>query len=153
MSDERLAARIKARNKASKLANELYLQLKPIFVPFVGKKILTATGSLIAKVKLLIPDLTDTPSVRICPSGRNSLSWTVYVSETDHRGNIYEEVNVYIGQLKDGILTKLNQHETLQYRTDYTEEEITSKRKDCAILKKAFEDAQSDLFPFGEYDR
>jgi hypothetical protein len=52
----RLAARVRAVNRANDRANELHPELISIIRPFLGSKVTKADGSLTAKVQKALPD-------------------------------------------------------------------------------------------------
>lgn len=149
---DKLQAKVRAVNRANKEAIDLYNILVPIIAPFVGEKVELKGGGLTAKVKTLLPDFPCTPQLHIHRHISNySLAWTVKTGElVGTYGWIFHEVTVYVGDLKDGVLTKIIIPSNR--RTDYTEEEVKKNREKLNNVEKAMRAAQSALYPFGEYD-
>lgn len=63
---------------------------------------------------------------------------------------MYHEVTVYVGTLDGGVLKDIT---PANFRTDYTPEEVEANRERYKAAKKAADEAQFYLYPFGEYDR
>ena len=155
-----LNARVHGRNKANRLAIELYKELSNFFASLVGCKILKADGSLLKKhdeaVKQLLGKYKNYERVSVYRSNSTySLVWVVkvwdmYQRTYSERAN-YEETTVYVGELNGDVLTKLSN--APQYRFDYSADEIREKREKYKALAKLADDAKSELFPFDEYDR
>jgi len=157
-----LEARVRAVNATNAAANEIYAPLVAAFEPFVGQKILKADGhSFLQKVAKAVPEFVhrrgEAPywsSMSYCRlRGDYSLVWECKACENilnDH-GCTYHATSVYIGELQNGVLTKiLPQH---VYRTDYSVAEIIRLRAEYEVAKKIHDEAKSALNPFGEYDR
>jgi hypothetical protein len=150
---ERLKAKVVAVNKANKYAKELYEMLVPVFQPFVGQKIIKDTGGLYNKVEKALPVLPNTHEVRVYrQSGGYSLAYTIQVNESvPDYGAIYHEVTVYLGNLRNGILTKLDDRKP-EGREDWTAEEVQAGREKIVTAREALRDAESAIYPFKEYD-
>lgn len=155
-----LAAKVAARNKAHAYAREIYPILAEYFRPFVGQKILKADGTLLKKIAdglPVLPDSSHLHQVYQTTGHGYSLSWVIRACESfkdDSRGYQscdYYDRYCYVGDLRDGVLKAISNPP--EYRTDYTEEEVLSKREAYRAAKKAFDEAQSALGDFGEYDR
>jgi hypothetical protein len=156
----KLAIRVRGVNKANARANKLYDELIPIFKPLVGKPLFKVTGGLFEKYKKLVPDF---PYGHGLPqiyrnSSNYSLSYTVKTWEAEPSNipghsdiGYYHETTVYIGDLQNGVLTKL--YDPPNFKTDYNAADIAAKREAYQKAKEAADKAQSALFPFGEYDR
>ena len=153
MSDNATKAKVKAVNKAHAYAAKLHEQLTPIFAPLVGQN-LFKIGGLLAKYQKLLPELPSTPSLFVHRHLSDySLGWTVKTSEDieGQSGCLYYETTVSIGELSHGVLTKLTPYQP--GRTDWTLKEIEDKRETLRAAEKAYNDARSALYPFGErYD-
>ena len=63
---------------------------------------------------------------------------------------LYYETTVYIGDIQNGVLTKIGS--PYKGRMDYTPEEITKKREELKQAEAAFNTARSNLYPFNERD-
>lgn len=148
----KLAAKVKSLNACNVEAMKWHSVLVEIFRPLVGKPILKADGSLLAKYKALLPEFPCSPSFHVWRHSSNySLAWTVRVgvSEAEHTWS-FSDVTVYIGDLNGAVLADLKP--SPQFRTDYTVLEVELLRIDFKKKQDAFENARSALYPFGEYD-
>jgi hypothetical protein len=148
----RLAAKVKAQNRANQFANELYPKLVKVFEPFIGQKVLKADGTVLAKIQSQFPELPSTPGLHVYPGHSNySLRWIVRTSEQESDYTcLYAESTLYVGDMKNAILASL--YPPVHYRTDYTVEEIESLREAYVLAKRAADNAFSALHPFGEND-
>jgi hypothetical protein len=147
-----LAAKVKATNKANAYAMEIYDKLAAVFAPLVGQKIEKADGSLLAKVQKLLPEFISGVPMHVYRYNSNySLMYVVKTCESipPHTCTYYE-ASCYVGEMRDGVLTKLCNRP--QLRTDYTVDEIKAARKAYAEAQKLADDAKGKLHPFGEYD-
>lgn len=154
---EVLAARVRIVNRAHETANQLARVLKERFAPLVGKKIEKAGGQILEKYKGLLPEFPHDHNLMVYKHTSNySLAWTVKTSETVPMVGVghayYYEVTFYVGDLQGDTLKNIATHET-NFRTDFTAEEVEKNREAFKVAQKAFEDARSALYPFGEYDR
>jgi hypothetical protein len=154
---EVLAARVRIVNRAHTVANELAAVLKQRFAPLVGKKVEKAGGQILEKYKNLLPEMPNDHNLMVYKHASNySLAWTVKASETvpvqGHGHAYYYEVTFYVGDMQGDVLTGITKHETA-FRTDWTVEEVLGNREAFKVAQKAFEEARSALYPFGEYDR
>jgi hypothetical protein len=146
-----LPAQIRAVNNAHNYANQLFPILREVFAPLVGTKILKATGELTEKVKKNIPVLPNSVPLLVYRH-TSEYSLVYYVKTCEHIPEfscVYHEVPVFIGDLRDGILVKLNDN-FQNYRSDFTEKEILEKRENFREAEKKFNEARSALYPFGE---
>jgi hypothetical protein len=152
MDNEKLAALVAAENKVVSYQQQLYPQLAAMFGPLVGKQIVKGDGTLLAKYKALLPELPSSPSLNVFYVKDNfSLRWTVKVSEpVPPNGCVYREVSLYVGSLRDGVLTEIA--DPPQDRSDFTVEEILRKRADVEAADEALRGAKAALCPFGMYD-
>lgn len=151
--NERIKARVKARNNVNAEANRLYEVLVAIFAPLVGKTIFKQDGSLTAKCAKLLPELPGENALTVYgSSSKYSLAWCVKTCESvPPHGCCYEEAMVYVGDLTGKTLKKLCDPTNL--RTDYTVGELEEKRRVYKEKKEEAGNARSALHPFGEYDR
>jgi hypothetical protein len=150
--NERLAAKVKATNNAHRYAMELHNKLAPIFADLVGHKLTKQDGSLMAKFEKLLPEFPCTSALHVY-RGRSdySLYWMVKTCEVVNGTATYYEIGCYVGELRDGVLTKICNRPEL--RTDYTVEEVEANRKAYEEAAKVADEAKGKLYPFGEYDR
>lgn len=154
---EVLAARVRIVNRAHQLANEYARVLKERFAPLVGKKVEKQGGQILEKYKNLLPEFPRDHNTMVYKHASNySLAWTVKTSETVPMVGVghayYYEVTFYVGDLAGDVLKNIAVHET-NFRTDYTVAEVEANREAFKVAQKAFEEARSALYPFGEYDR
>lgn len=154
---EVLAARVRIVNRAHETANALARVLRERFAPLVGKKIEKAGGQILEKYKGLLPEMPHDHNLMVYKHASNySLAWTVKTSETVPMVGVghayYYEVTFYVGDLAGDTLKNIATHET-NFRTDFTAAEVEANREAFKVAQKAFEDARSALYPFGEYDR
>lgn len=150
----RLTARVKARNLANKMANELSRKYAEAFAPFIGKQIDKVDGDFLEKVKKIVPADPNVPGVSTYRNKtRYDLVFYVKVCvNVEGEGTcVYEEQSMYIGKLDGQVLTALTPRPDRP--TDYSVEKVLALRKAYEAAKNAASEAESALFPFGEYDR
>lgn len=149
MNTSQLQARITATNRANAKANELWHTLATAFQPLVGKKILKQDGNLLAKYENLLPGFPYNASLHVYRYGSPyTLAWTVKACEVVGGIAHYVDVTVYVGDLSNGVLTKLTpKHER---RENYTLEEVLAAQARAQAAREAYEEAKSACFPFGE---
>jgi hypothetical protein len=165
-----LEARIKARNRVNKRANELQPELVEIFRPYVGKKVTTQHG-LVHKLKPVIDKLRDRERGGEFSNGKGFDLWRRYggsyaidyeikcsepIRGSEREGGgctvTYAEATVRVGLLEGDTLKSLSE-EPPNYKSDYTEEEIREKRALADKLREEARRAETDLCPFGWFDQ
>lgn len=149
-----LEARVRGVNAANDYANKLYPRLLSIFANFVGEKIEKVDGDLLLKVKKGVDSLglENTPKLHVYRHRSNySLAYTVKTCEVVDGGAYYHETTVYVGDMSNGVLTKILPAPA--FKTDYKAVDVAAARLVYDLACKAASEAQSALFPFGEYDR
>ena len=149
-----LEARVKGVNAANAFANELYPRLVSVFGSFIGEKITKVDGDLMQKVVKGIESLAFPNTVKISVYRYRSDYSIVYVVKTCEQVDgiaYYHESSVYVGEMSNGVLTKLCNPPAL--KTDYNADVVAGLRVKHEAAKKAASEAESALFPFGEYDR
>lgn len=151
--DEQLAARIKARNRAGEIANELFPQFVAIFKPLVGQKVCKVDGSFLKKIVEQLPsrDYPDTaPTVMYYRNNSEyTVSFTIKTCASNGQGGCaYEEVGVYVADLSNGVVGD-KEYDPPAYRTDYTAAEIKRLRIVYKEKREQADQAFSDLHPFG----
>jgi hypothetical protein len=171
---ERLNAKVRAYNKVNARAKELQGELLAIFRPFVGKKILTNSG-FVAKLKPQWDALRERErgpnhqGFQLYPGSTSySLTFTLKAWEPyqgEQHGGAYAEATIHVGELGRGgsllggdyrdlpadHLAKLHT-EPLKLRTDYNADEVRDLRIEAKKLEERAREAQSALYPFGQYD-
>ena len=154
--EAKLAAKVKAVNRAHAYVPELYGNLVEVFRPYVGQKIIKADGSLLAKINSQLPVLPLMGHALSVYRHRSdySLAWTIKTCEsTGDYGCLYYEATVYVGDLIGGVLSQLADAPLpVNYRTDYTVEEIAANREAVKVAEQAYNDAKGKLYIFGEYE-
>ena len=147
-----LKAKVEAVNLANQYANELCPKLVEVCKPFVGKKVVTQTGELVAKLWKDIDEmgLPHTSRISVYRTSSNySLTFVVKTCFSDNGVCEYHESPVYVGNIDKGILT-LVRDDSPNYRTDYNAEQVELRRKEYRIARDAAGEALSQLYPFGE---
>ncbi len=149
-----LAAKVAAVNAANAYANELRPLLVAALAPFMGCKVEKVDGGLLNKVVAALPFMPSTVSLSVYRHRSNySLAWTVKTCELyGEHSCIYHETTVYVCDMENGVAKPLT-GTVGTLRTDYTEAEIFELRKLASAAREAARNAESALFPFGEYDR
>lgn len=144
-----LKLKVEAVNKAGEIANRLYDDMVAMFTPLVGQKIFKADGSFMAKIAKNLPTMPNTPD--ICIYNHNSeysLAWSVSVTVWNDNGSERQDETVYIGNIRNGVLTGTIQKHVR--RTDRTVEEVEFGRRKVAELKDALAEAKRFIRDFGE---
>lgn len=154
MTNETLAAKVRAVNTANAYANMLFVKLKKFFTPYVGKEILLNDGGLRASIKKDFEPLPNTDGISVYRHTSDySLAYTVKTCESIEGGClcVYHETTVYVGKVDGKVLESLEA--SFEAKCDYTAADVEAKRQALRAAQKALSDAQSALYPFGEYDR
>lgn len=156
--DCKLSAKVAARNNANRIAWELAPKLFEVLAPFVGQKVILATGGKSAKLKAALAAFCQSTvpvSIWIDQGHGYSLVLRVKTCESGPRSCAYMEASIYLGELNCGVLTKLfEMPEARHYRTDYTPEEVRALREDWKAKRDAASAARSlwEVPEFGEHD-
>lgn len=152
-----LEARVRAFNRAGRLANELFPRLVAHFQPFLGKKVALKESGLSKQAKEGMPDLPEVPefqfrSLMVVADG-SSLHFRVKVLEADQRGRtFYGEVHVDLGRLDRKTGKLLDLLPGVPAREDYSAEEVAATRQAVRAAEQALSALKSGLYPFGEFD-
>lgn len=156
-----LAAKVAAVNRASAEANRLAPLIVQALAPYVGQKVLKADGTFLQKVKEALPfrptfaTTGNRLNVYLDLGRRYSVRLEVQASENHKciRGDTgYQtgKVSLYLFELSNGVLGKAYNFGPL--RTDYTESEVSTTRKNLSEAKSKVSDLLSRLYYFGEYE-
>jgi hypothetical protein len=134
-----LAAKVSARNKVNKLANDSYPKIIEALKPFLGQKILKVNGTLMEKVAKVLPKIDCYRAYYTCGAGYSlKVEITEFETSPDRFGDgsiaHYQETSLYLGDLTTGVLTKL--YDAPNHRTDFTEEEIIQTREKIKEFKE-----------------
>ena len=149
-----LEAKVTAANKTRTCAKAVFHLLAPIFLPFVGQKILKKEGGLLKKLYDMVEqlNLSSEQSLSIYRySSSYSLAWTVQSCVIDEKGHArYDSVTVYIGKLDHGTLVEMEKPPS--FKTDFTVEQVLKGREELKKAKELVSKAEEKIYPFGEYD-
>lgn len=151
--NEKLAARVTAKNRANKLAMDIHDKLAPIFAQYVGKKVETSTGSLVAKLNKEVDAAIAEIKKENCKIFRSQSRYSIcYVVQTwENVGSCYyAETYIYLGETSNGILSKILAKNEL--KTDYSVDQILKAREEIRKARTILQNAESNLCGFGEYD-
>ena len=151
-----LSARVELVNQVRNLANNVvYPRFREAFTPFMGAKIYKADGSLVAKAKATANDLMGKIETRGISIYRYPSPYSlVYVIKGSTQvGHIayYHEESVYLAEIEKGVMTKW--YDPPAFPCDFSVDSVLAAREALKAAKEALSKAESDLFPFGEYDR
>jgi hypothetical protein len=150
--NENLKAKVIAVNRVNAAVQLIHPIFIEKFIPFIGQKIFKANGeTLLEKVKKVVPEFSTPTSLQLYQShSKFTLCWVVKTSEKNSEFCcLYHEQLMYIGEIKDGVLTKLVDPIT-KLRTDYTVEEIEHKQETARKYKDLYEQARDECYPFNE---
>ena len=149
MRVDEIEANVKAYNRVAEVAQYLQTELKAIFAEYVGQKVIKADGSLLASIQKKLSNLSKIQKVTIYQyRSHYSLVWVVKTSEPrPWLGCIclYREISVYVGDLTDGVLTRLCDNMAIK---TWTVEEVKEKLSARNEAQRALNDANSALGPF-----
>lgn len=148
----KLAARVKAYNRAAEVAADLFPKMRAALEPWVGRQVIKADGELLKKFGESLPELPSGVGIRAYRTSSNfSLAWTIDTWETGEEFTVYEGMTIYVGNLRDGILESL--YDKWDRPPVQTVEDVLTKRAAFKEVEKAYSAAKSALHPFGEHDR
>ncbi len=151
--NDKVSAKVNAVNKANAYANDIHGQLVEAFQPFVGTKVLKADGTLTAKVEKMLPAFPHTSALSVYRNRSDyTLTYVVKVCEPIGDGGscLYHEVSVYVGDVRDGVLTAVAEPVN-DRRTNYTVENASLAMEMVRVAEKALSDAKSALYPFDNF--
>lgn len=148
-----LAAKVAARNAVNRFANEWYARAAEALKPFIGQKICKVDGTLLKKLKEALLEL---PNKGFEMSGwysadRYSLKAYLKACECTNGIANYADTTLYLGDLTDGVLTRL--YDAPNFKADYTEEFITQTREEIKKAETMMNQAKSKLGDFGMWDQ
>ena len=149
-----LAAKIAARNRCNKAANELYPRLAEIFPTIGRKKVVKVDGELVAGVIAALRGVLDVPECHIYRSRSDySLLWCVKCSENivGQSGCVYQEASVYVASLSGQICEKI--YEWTDLKTDYNLDDLVAKIDAAELAREEYDRVKGLTFPFSEYVR
>jgi len=163
MTDKRkLEMRIRGRNLANRIGNEIYPMLREVIEPLVGENIRKQTGGLFKKYETPIKEVEarfpSHPKLQMIHMNglEYNISWHVKCCETfcedgkDYGVAIYSEATVYVANIRDGIVTELCP--APEFKDDYDVDTVIAARQAFKEAEEAYNEARSALHPFGERD-
>lgn len=150
MMNNKLKAKIQARNLVNAEHNRLLPILAEAFEPYIGEKVIKTDGTLLEKFKRFTP----VPSSKLLScykmQSNYSLGFVIRACVSNGECSIYDEVIVYVGELNGQVLKNLIFSKALP--TDFTEQTVLQARETVKKLKEALSQADTQLCGFGEYD-
>lgn len=158
----KLEIRVRGENTASRIANEIFPVLAEFFSEYVGESIRKQSGGLFKKIEDKLKEIeSQFPSDPILQMiVRNGLEYSVsylvkccetYTEEGRECGEaIYSEKVVYVADLQGGVVSRI--YDPPEFRTNHSVDTVIKARKKFKEAEKAFNEARSALFPFGERD-
>lgn len=154
--NNKLAAKIIARNYVNCLANDLLPEILEAVRPFVGQKVIRKTGGMSGKLDAALGTFRYSAITNIWFNvGTEHLKVTFKTRQVIVDGNggcVYAEQAVTFAGLEDGNGVLKELYPTEPFRTDFTVEEIETARKRLRIARNAAYAAELKLGGFGEYD-
>lgn len=151
----RLECKVKARNEANHIANQLGPMLIEALKPLVGQKILNQGGMLSAKAKAILEKASGSlrDSFYFHSNNTYSLYVTVKTSASNADGCSYAEQSIRLGDIDAHSfnLAKLADPVT-DWRDDWTVEEVREIRAELRKAQDATNACKSRLGDFGEHD-
>jgi hypothetical protein len=157
MNNPRLVARVNAKNRANAIAHRIEREIREIFRPYIGKKVLLNGGGLIAPLRKQL-DQYDWPQQKEYRFYRNNLKYTfsfeVSVSEPIHgdTGIFTARAYVAVGSLDGENTLESISPETGLPPQQYTAEEIEQLRIDARKKEGELNKIKNKFACFGEYD-
>lgn len=150
MNKNELKAKVQALNKTLEVSRIVQKELLAIFAEHVGCKICRIDGSLLRAVQAKIPEFKNFGSnVQVYKYYSNyTLQWVVKVCQQveGECHSVYKELTVYVGDIQDGVFTKLAAPaELLEY---FTVEQVEYLMEEKEKAEKALAEANSALHLF-----
>ncbi len=132
MQTPELAAKIAAKNRVNAAIKEKAPQIFAAIQPFLGKKVVLASGSMSAKFKEVLEPFLGWKEAEKLQIYTHSLGYSValcFKTSENIEGRsscIYQESTVYFADLKDGVLTSFYPFAPENFKSDYCLDEITA---------------------------
>lgn len=137
-----LAAKIAAKNRVNAAIKEKAPQIFKAIEPFLGKKVVLASGLMSVKLKEVLQPFLDRKEGENLQIYTNSLSYSlslIFKTSENVEGKqwcIYQESSVYFADIKDGVLASFYPFKVEDFRSNYELNEILAT---LAELKAAEE--------------
>lgn len=154
-----LEARVALVNSVNAEIMRVCAITRRLFTPLVGQKIEKVDGQLFSKFAHLSPENIygdfhsyEKNKFSIYRSRNDyALRWIIRSSESYKARNsemaTYYEDGFYVGDLRDGVLTNVEQS-PLVLKTNYTVEGVSEQRNFIADLESKLNDAKRSIGPF-----
>lgn len=146
-----LIARVNGVNLANHCANVYGPEIVKVFQKYLGEKIEKVDGKLLSKIQKEVDDLPKSEATIYRYGSDYNLIYCFKTCTTVNGHAYYHETSVYIGEIRNGVLTKINN--LPHFKTDYRAEDVHAAREKYQKAKQVADAALNDLYPFGEYDR
>lgn len=139
MNPTKLRLKIKAQNELAKNLNQIVPRLLAAIAPFVGEKIVLASGEFSKKFKTAVSGICGhTPAVMSYLSKSNySVRVVVRASTWENDDNASAEDSYTICELENGAIKKITTMEPL--KDDWDFDFVQGKRAEAEAAKKEFE--------------
>lgn len=154
---DNIHAKVQGINLLHARVKSIWGELIARFRPFVGQELDTAEGEFKKKVRNALEGFNwNLPKTQIYRYP--DTAHLVYHVQTDVSRDgisVYSGFYMYLGDMKNGVLTRLNEtpfevNTTDELRSDYTVEEIRELIQKVQQKKKELNKAYSNLSPFSE---
>lgn len=147
--DQKLTLQVQAVNMANAEARRIAPLLLAAIQPFIGKKIFTVNGDVLARVEAALkPCFPTVLNTLRCWRFRSNYS-LVYVVCADALGystSVRHEVSVYVADVQDGVAVRA--YDLRHYSAEYKKESILALIKKYERAKAALDEAREHLGPF-----
>lgn len=155
----KLENKVQARNLCNIATNRLTPLIFAACAPFVGQKVKTTQGNRTVKFNdalqatgLLDFKSEDNTRLHVWMSHQYDLTVSVRFTLIAEDGRSYDaEAVIYVGKLDGGTLVKLYV-QSQGLRTDFNADEILATRTLVKATRAALQEAESNLYTFGEHD-
>lgn len=157
----KLENKIEVRNRCNATTNLLTPRIFAAIAPFVGQKVKTAQCNRTVKFDNAIKaagflgytrSSDDSSTIHVWMSQSFNLTVSVHVTFRGEDGESYPaESIIYVGMLEGGTLEKLFV-QSQGLRTDFNAREILATRTLVEATRAALQEAESNLYTFGEHD-
>lgn len=154
--NNRLEARVKAKNLVNAKANGIEPKLREIFAPYVGKKILKVDGSLVSEIAEKLKQF-NYPAQNEFRFWHEKLSYSLVFTLSmsadikDHGSHESADAKVNIGTMDGQILEKINEL-IFALPTNYSVKSIKNARERAREKEHELNLIKSEYACFGEND-
>lgn len=175
MNDITLKDKIFMENENIKIENEIEKKIKSYFKEYIGKKIIINDGTLLKKIRednrfkeilneknyTVKPLNNDFVKLNLFVKSNSGLLLTVNIKLCFNGGNyidktyycVYVEHSLYVGQIKNDILTSIEENEQIPLiNFEYQEKQINLFKEKSKQLKEIRDNINYILRDFIKYD-